>query len=379
MTQRWSNADGIAVAEVNFSQLSAQRQTASTKATEPEVPFRMAALPGTREKTSGMHPRAIMFLLLWYFWSGCTLFLNKYVVFFMKGDPTFLACSQMWMTMLLGFVQLYYPLGMYEPVERKKIPKKFYQNMMIVGSLRFITVLLGLVALNYVEVSFTETVKSTAPAFTVVISRLMVGEVTGFYVNLSLIPVMGGLALCSANELSFHILGFLAAIGTNVSECVQNVFSKMLISGDAFKYSPAEMQFYTSLFSLGVQLPSMLFLLDDPVTFFTSSNSLSKEYLWCCVLNGVFFHFQTMSAYVLMDFISPVTHSVANTAKRALLIWLSVILFGNAVTPLSALGTAVVIGGVLMYNKAREIDGLNAVVRKQKTPRTYSVAEATDS
>ena len=40
--------------------------------------------------------------------------------------------------MLLGFVQLYYPLGMYEPVERKKIPKKFYQNMMIVGSLRWV-------------------------------------------------------------------------------------------------------------------------------------------------------------------------------------------------------------------------------------------------
>lgn len=318
-----------------------------------------------------------MYLLLWYFWSGCTLFLNKYVVFFMKGDPIFLACSQMWMTMLLGFVQLYYPLGMYEPVERKKVPKKFYQNMMIVGSLRFITVLLGLVALNYVEVSFTETVKSTAPAFTVVISRLLVGEVTGFYVNLSLIPVMGGLALCSANELSFHILGFLAAIGTNVSECLQNVYSKMLISGDAFKYSPAEMQFYTSLFSLGVQIPSMLFLIDDPVAFFTSSSSLSREYLWCCVLNGIFFHFQTISAYVLMDYISPVTHSVANTAKRALLIWLSVILFANAVTPLSALGTAVVIGGVLMYNKAREIDGrrVNAVVR----PRTYSAAGATDS
>ena len=40
--------------------------------------------------------------------------------------------------MLLGFVQLYYPLGMYEPVERKKVPKKFYQNMMIVGSLRWV-------------------------------------------------------------------------------------------------------------------------------------------------------------------------------------------------------------------------------------------------
>ncbi len=120
------------------------------------------------------------------------------------------------------------------------------------------TVLLGLVALNFVEVSFTETVKSSAPAFTVVISRLLIGEVTGLFVNLSLLPVMGGLALCSANELSFNFAGFLAAIGANVSEwsvhrvlfnanlewvpldflffffffSLQNVYSKMLISGD---------------------------------------------------------------------------------------------------------------------------------------------------
>ena len=44
--------------------------------------------------------------------------------------------------------------------------------------------------------------------------------------------------------------------------------------------------------------------------------------------------------------------SVANTVKRALLIILSVILFHNAVTPLSMLGTAVVFGGVVLYNAA---------------------------
>ncbi len=41
---------------------------------------------------------------------------------------------------------------------------------------------------------------------------------SGLYVNLSLLPVMGGLALCSANELSFNLPGFLAAVGANVSE-----------------------------------------------------------------------------------------------------------------------------------------------------------------
>eukprot|EP00966_Prymnesium_polylepis_P041804 970888-Prymnesium_polylepis.1 len=54
-----------------------------------------------------------------------------------------------------------------------------------------------------------------------------------------------------------------------------------------------------------------------------------------------------------MGLISPVSQSVANTLKRALLIWLSVLYFGNPVTWASACGTAVVIGGVFAYNHAR--------------------------
>ena len=40
---------------------------------------------------------------------------------------------------------------------------------------RFSTVFLGLFALKYVEVSFTETVKSTAPAFTLLMSSILLG------------------------------------------------------------------------------------------------------------------------------------------------------------------------------------------------------------
>eukprot|EP00095_Tigriopus_kingsejongensis_P003128 maker-scaffold438_size171652-snap-gene-0.34 protein:Tk03128 transcript:maker-scaffold438_size171652-snap-gene-0.34-mRNA-1 annotation:"solute carrier family 35 member e2" len=316
--------------------------------------------------------KAVVFLVLWYFWSGCTLFLNKYVVYFLKGDPVVLACSQMWLTLILGALQLYIPCGMGKAVERASNPANFYLNMLVVGGLRFATVLLGLVALNYVEVSFTETVKSSAPAFTVLISRCLTGEVTGLYVNLSLLPVMAGLALCSANELSFHILGFLAALGTNVSECLQNVFSKVLISGESYQYSPVEMQYYTSLTSLLIQVPALLFMADYEKNY----DAFTVQYFACCALNGIFFHFQTISAYVLMDFISPVAHSVANTVKRALLIWLSVILFGNPVTFLSGLGTLIVILGVVAYNKAREIDQSK---KWQIPPLSYGVKDARQS
>nr|CAD7256039.1 unnamed protein product [Timema shepardi] len=297
--------------------------------------------------------RAMFFLILWYLFSGCTLFLNKYILSYMKGDPTILGTFQMLMTTICGFIQMYYPCGMYKPTSRLVRPPGFYRHMMLVGCTRFTTVILGLVALNYVAVSFTETIKSSAPLFTVLISRYLLGEATGLYVNLSLIPVMGGLALCSANELSFDARGFVAAMATNLTD-LQNVYSKMLISGDKFKYTPAELQFYTSIASVVVQIPASLFLVDLSNVHKTTDSTLFLAF----VLNGIFFHFQSITAYVLMDYISPVTHSVANTAKRAFLIWLSVLMFGNPVTLLSGMGTCVVILGVLAYNKAQEYDRL---------------------
>ncbi|XP_045471579.1 solute carrier family 35 member E2A-like [Harmonia axyridis] len=308
--------------------------------------------------------RAITFLLLWYFFSGCTLFLNKYILTYLNGNPTVLAGCQMLITASCGFLQLYFPCGMYKPNQRLHKPPGFYRHMVLVGCTRFLTVVLGLVALNYVAVSFTETIKSSAPMFTVLISRFILGEQTGLYVNLSLLPVMSGLALCSINEVSFEIRGFIAAMATNLTECLQNVYSKMLISGDKFKYTPAELQFYTSLASIIVQIPASLLLVDlhntEDVTFSTT---------FYYVLNGVFFHFQSITAYVLMDYISPVTHSVANTAKRAFLIWLSVLMFGNPVTMLSGLGTIIVITGVFMYIKAQQYDDNKTSILLQRKVR----------
>ncbi|KAK3581796.1 hypothetical protein CHS0354_026001 [Potamilus streckersoni] len=298
--------------------------------------------------------RAIFFLILWYFFSCCTLFLNKYILSSLKGDPTVLGAMQMVMTTIFGFLQMYHPLGFYKPVNRESKPKHFWRNMILVGTMRFSTVVLGLVALKYVAVSFTETVKSSAPVFTVFISRLLTGEITGFYTFISLIPIMGGLALCSAFELSFNIKGFAAALTTNLSECLQNVYSKMLISGEKHKYTPAELQFYTSIASVIVQIPACFFLMD----FLNVKKTLDLTMFIALVLNGICFHFQSISEYVLLGYISPVTHSVANTVKRAFLIWLSVIVFGNPVTFFSGLGTIIVTIGVFCYIKAKEYDSM---------------------
>ncbi|CAC5423612.1 SLC35E2 [Mytilus coruscus] len=296
--------------------------------------------------------RAFLFLILWYIFSAFTLFLNKYILTSLKGDPAVLGAMQMMMTTVFGFIQMNLPSGFYKPVIREGKPPKFWKNMILLGCMRFSTVVLGLVALKHVAVSLTETVKSSAPLFTCFISYALIGEYTGMYTFMSLIPIMSGLSLCSAYELSFNIKGFIAALATNVADCLQNVYSKKLISGEKYRYTPVELQFYTSISSIAVQIPACYFMIDMDSASKTFDTFMFSAY----VIDGICFHFQSLSAYVLMSYISPVTHSVANTVKRALLIWISILVFGNPVTFLSGLGTFIVTIGVLLYTKAKEMD-----------------------
>lgn len=299
--------------------------------------------------------RALVYLSLWFFFSFCTLFLNKYILSLLEGEPSVLGAVQMLSTACIGCVKIFVPCCLYQHKARLSFPPNFILTMLFVGLMRFATVVLGLVSLKNVAVSFAETVKSSAPIFTVIMSRMILGEYTGLLVNLSLIPVMGGLALCTATEISFDILGFSAALSTNIMDCLQNVFSKKLLSGDKYRFSAAELQFYTSAAAVAMLVPAWVFFMDLPVIGKSGrSFNYSQDVVVLLLLDGALFHLQSVTAYALMGKISPVTFSVASTAKHALSIWLSILIFGNRVTSLSAIGTILVTAGVLLYNRAKQ-------------------------
>ncbi|XP_077620037.1 solute carrier family 35 member E2B isoform X5 [Crocuta crocuta] len=278
--------------------------------------------------------RALLYLTLWFFFSFCTLFLNKYILSLLEGEPSMLGAVQMLSTTFIGCIKIFVPCCLYQHKTRLSYPPNFIMIMLFVGLMRFATVVLGLVSLKNVAVSFAETVKSSAPIFTVIMSRMILGEYTGLLVNLSLVPVMGGLALCTATEISFNILGFSAALSTNIMDCLQNVFSKKLLSGDKYRFSATELQFYTSAAAVVMLVPAWAFFLDLPVTGRSGKSfSYSQDVVLLLLMDGVLFHLQSVTAYALMGKISPVTFRV---------------------TSLSAIGTILVTAGVLLYNKAKQ-------------------------
>uniref|UniRef100_A0A4W3HPC2 Sugar phosphate transporter domain-containing protein n=2 Tax=Callorhinchus milii TaxID=7868 RepID=A0A4W3HPC2_CALMI len=102
-------------------------------------------------------------------------------------------------------------------------------------------------------------------------------------------------------------------------------------------------------------IPAWIFLMDIPVLGKNGrSFSFNQDIVMLLLIDGFLFHLQSVTAYALMGKISPVTFSVASTVKHALSIWLSVLVFSNNITIYSAFGTALVMIGVFLYNRARQ-------------------------
>jgi solute carrier family 35, member E2 len=132
---------------------------------------------------------------------------------------SFEGMNQLILSVLSGYVQIQFINRLNAPLHRNSSNmKRAFRDMIIIGAFRCITVVLGLVALKYIAVSFVATIKSSSPLFTVIISRLILGERTGHWTKFSMVPITIGLSLCSSFELSFNVIGFLCALGTNVFE-----------------------------------------------------------------------------------------------------------------------------------------------------------------
>lgn len=175
--------------------------------------------------------KAIVWLIVWYITSGATLFSNKFILSSFNGDALSLGQStnfpfvfvfqnvlplgmnQLLISVFVSYVQIKVLSQFSSPNFRRAVQDMFY-----IGAFRCLTVILGLLALKYIAVSFVATIKASSPLFTVIISQIVLGERTGHWTKFSMLPITIGLALCSSFELSFNLIGFFCALGTNVFE-----------------------------------------------------------------------------------------------------------------------------------------------------------------
>ena len=70
-------------------------------------------------------------------------------------------------------------------------------------------------------------------------------------------------------------------------------------------------------------------------------------------VSGFLYYIYNEVAFLALSEVAPVTHAVANTVKRVVIILASVLVFRNPVSKLGAIGSALAIGGACVYSIAK--------------------------
>lgn len=221
-----------------------------------------------------------------------------------------------------------------------------------------LTYTLGHVSVGKVPLSFHHSIKASAPIFAVVLSRLFLNEIHDTSVYLSLIPIIGGVALATATELSFEIVGFVTAfLSTFISVC-QTIYSKFLFEN--FKMDHFNVQFYLSTVSAFVLFP---FCLMEAIPYFQQNQQPLDLFpiVGMVLINSCSYWIQNVLAFALVSKIATLTYAIAGVTKRIILIAASVLYFGNPVSWLNGLGIALSVCGVGLYHTSKYL------IRKKTT------------
>lgn len=239
--------------------------------------------------------------------------------------------------------------------EAPKTDLEFWKTLFPVAVAHTIGHVAATVSMSKVAVSFTHIIKSGEPAFSVLVSRFLLGESFPTAVYLSLIPIIGGCGLSALTELNFNWIGFSGAMISNVAFVFRNIFSKKGMKGK----SVSGMNYYACLsmlslliltpFAIAVEGPQMWAL-----GFEKAVSQIGPQIVWWMAAQSVFYHLYNQVSYMSLDEISPLTFSIGNTMKRISVIVSSIIIFRTPVQPVNALGAAIAILGTFLYSQAKQ-------------------------
>lgn len=239
--------------------------------------------------------------------------------------------------------------------ETPKTDFEFWKTLFPVAVAHTIGHVAATVSMSKVAVSFTHIIKSGEPAFSVLVSRFLLGESFPTSVYFSLIPIIGGCALAAVTELNFNMIGFMGAMISNLAFVFRNIFSKRGMKGK----SVSGMNYYAclSILSLLILTPFAIAVEGPQMWAAGWQNAVSQigpHFVWWVAAQSVFYHLYNQVSYMSLDEISPLTFSVGNTMKRISVIVSSIIIFHTPVQPINALGAAIAILGTFLYSQAKQ-------------------------
>ncbi|KAK1442425.1 solute carrier family 35 like protein [Babesia gibsoni] len=310
---------------------------------------------GLKEYIKKIDWKLVLGFLQWYGMNAAYVICNKRFL-----NAVMLPWSLSSYQLLIGwlFMGVYWGFNL-RPTPYFETKRKFLVTFLPLGFLHLFVHLGAVISMGLGAVSFTHVIKAGEPVITALLSMLFLREFLNVYAYLALIPVMGGVALTSAAEAKFCVKAFVFAMVSNVCGAARSVLTKVTMKNKediGENLTASNIYLILTLISSVMSLPFVLFI-EAPVWFSewrTGTMRMATSDKAYVIINGLlsgFFYFLANDgAFYCLSQINQVSYSVANTAKRVILISSSIIVFRNTVAPLGYVGMAIAILGTFLYS-----------------------------
>jgi solute carrier family 35 protein E1 len=208
-------------------------------------------------------------------------------------------------------------------------------------------------AMGMGAVSFAQIVKAAEPAFAAVLSQFVYGKKISRAKWMCLPIVIGGVILASVKELDFAVSALVAACIANLFAAVRGNENKKLMETPGLKdrIGTVGNQFaITTMLGFLMSLPLVALQegarIGEFIEVFKTSPTIWKN----LIASGLWFYGYNEVATMTLKKTGAVTQSVANTAKRVIVIVGVALVLGESLDPMKMIGCSIGIGGVFLYS-----------------------------
>ncbi len=208
-------------------------------------------------------------------------------------------------------------------------------------------------AMNAGAVSFAQIVKASEPAFAAVLAQFVYGKKISKAKWLCLPIVIGGVILASVKELDFAVSALVSACVANLFAAVKGNENKKLMETEGLKERMGSVgnQFaLTSILGFLMSIPVLIAKEGSRFGEFVELFKTNPAVSFNLIASGLYFYGYNELSTMTLKKTGAVTQSVANTAKRVIVIVGVAIMLGESLDPVKLIGCAIGIGGVLLYS-----------------------------
>eukprot|EP00960_Hanusia_phi_P057320 763527-Hanusia_phi.AAC.5 len=207
------------------------------------------------------------------------------------------------------------------------------------------------------HVSLVMTLRATEPLFTLLLATIFLKtEKITLPMSLSLLPVIAGAALSSAESSDFNVAGLAIVAVCNVMFAFRGIVTKRIKAA----HTVDNFNLFFQVSYLGMIIQAILLLVASPFVGVSGLDAIKfsdPKYMTMLAVNGVTFYAYLQLSWLVLSRVAAVTHSVCNSLRRPVMCLFGWLQFGNEISPLNAVGIAMASLGTLIYSQVRISEG----------------------